>query len=237
MTMPMPTPVPTDTSAKWDFPLPSPWACSPRAARLMSFSIARSVFQRGAQPVEQAGAAPAGQVRGEVQPSRLRVVDAGAADHRVGDGGPFEAGLGHRRAGEVPNPGDQVVLAARVVAAVAAAHEAAPEVGHRHPDPVAADVDARDVDRARVHVVERGHGAGAAGDLADQVDQPVRLQAGQRGRDGRLGQAGGLGQIGPGGRAVVEELVEEPPLVHHPQQPWIAELASHSALLILRSWK
>ena len=50
MTMPIPIPVPTDTKTKLGTPLPTPWACSPRAARLMSFSTANEEPSRARSP-------------------------------------------------------------------------------------------------------------------------------------------------------------------------------------------
>ncbi len=103
----MPMPVPTETNAKLSTSRPCPWALLGQRGGV---DVVLD-HQRSAEGVAQLGQhgrlVPPGQGAGQGQRVALRVVDARAAEHGLGDGAGPHAGLGVEHVGQPAQLGDQ----------------------------------------------------------------------------------------------------------------------------------
>ena len=140
---------------------------------------------------------PAGQAAGQGHQVPLRVVDAGAADDRLGDLGARYPDARAQLVRERDKLGDAIAQRGRVHRRGQPDPDLAREVGHRAAQVAQADVEAEHEPGLRPDLVKQGGPAGQPGPLAGQPDQAGPLKVRQGERDGRLGQPGHARKVGP----------------------------------------
>jgi hypothetical protein len=174
--------------------------------------------ERLAQPGQRRRAVPAAQAAGEVQRVAVRVVDAGTADHGLGDGGPGHARVGAQQVGQVDQLADPGPDAGGVGSQRGPGPDLAGQVRDRAADVLVAEIKAQDQSGVGPDLVQPGRTPGHAGPLPGDADQPGPLDVVQGQRDGGLGQAGDTRQLGPRARAALADVLQQQLLVHRPDQ-------------------
>jgi hypothetical protein len=174
--------------------------------------------ERLPQPGQRRRAIPAAQPAGELHGVTARVVDAGTADHGLGDGRTGHARVVAQQAGQLHQLGDPGPDAGGVGPEGGPGPDLAGEIGDRAADVLVPDVQAQHEPGVRPDLVEPGRTAGHAGPLAGDADQADPLDVAERQGHGGLGQAGDAGQLGPRARTALADVLQQQLLVHRPDQ-------------------
>ena len=174
--------------------------------------------ERLAQPGQRRRAVPAAQPAGELHGVPARVVDAGTADHGLGDGRTGHARVLAQQSGQLDQLGDPGPDAGGVGAQGGPGPDLAGEVGDRAADVLVPDIQAEHQPGVGPDLVQPGRTTGHAGPLPGDADQARPLHVVQGQGHGGLGQAGNPGQLGPRARATLADVLQQQLLVHRPDQ-------------------
>jgi hypothetical protein len=178
--------------------------------------------QRRPERLPQSGqrrrAVPAAQAAGELQGVAARVIDAGTADHGLGDGRTGHVRVLAQQVGQLHQLGDPGPDAGGVSPHRGLGPDLTGEVGDRAADVVMPDVQAQDQPGVGPDLVQPGRTAGHPGSLSGDANQAGPLDVVQSQGHGRLGQAGDAGQLGSGARPALADVLEQQLLVHRPDQ-------------------
>jgi hypothetical protein len=159
------------------------------------------------QPGQRRRPVPAAQPASELHGVPARVVDAGTADHGLGDGRTGHARVLAQQSGQLDQFGDPGPDAGGVGSQRGPGPDLAGQVGDRAADVLVSDVQAEHEPRVGTDLVEPGRTTGHAGPLSRGADQAGPLHVVQGQGHGGLGQAGDAGQLGPRARAALADVL------------------------------
>jgi hypothetical protein len=161
---------------------------------------------------------PAAQPAGELHGVPALVVDAGTADHGLGEGRTGRARVLAQQVGQLDQLGDPGPDAGGVGPERGPGPDLAGEIGDPAADVLVPEVQAQHEPGVGPDLVELGRTTGHAGPLPGDADQAGPLDVAESQGHGGLGQAGNPGQLGPRAGTPLADVLQQQLLVNRPDQ-------------------